>query len=159
MKASRGPKRPLDPTDLKEIETRMKKFALLLSFVFVAGVAGAQDAAKPADKAAAPAKAAEKAAPAKAEAVKTETKAEAAKGTTHDVEAEVVAVDAAKGTLTLKGEKENKTVPVDAKAVAGLKDVKAGDKLTLTCWDNAKGEHEKVVGFKKAEAVKAPEKK
>ena len=112
----------------------MKKLALMLTLVFVAGVAMAKDA-KTADAS----KAAAKADTAKA--------APAAKGKTHEVTAEVVSVDTEKSTITIKGEtdKENKTAPVDAKAAGALKTVKAGDKVTLTCWDNAKGEHVKVV--------------
>jgi hypothetical protein len=112
----------------------MKKFALLLSLVFVAGVAVADEAKKPE-----PAKAPE------AKAAKAAPAAEKLAGKTHEVAAEIVSVDAAKSTITIKAEPENKTVPVDAKATASLKDVKAGEKVTLTCWDNAKGEHEKVV--------------
>ena len=59
-----------------------------------------------------------------------------------------MAVDAEKKTLTLKGEMQNQTVPVEGKAVAALKTVKAGDKLTLTCKDNDKGEHQTVVDIK-----------
>jgi len=131
----------------------MKKSALLLSLVFVAGVAVADEAKKPeAPKA-----------PENAAAAKTEAKAEAAKpaaqaGKTHEVTAEVVSVDAAKSTITIKGEKDNITSPVDAKAASALKTVKAGDKVTLTCWDNAKGEHVKVVAIAPAK-VAAPEKK
>jgi hypothetical protein len=128
----------------------MKKFALLLSLVFVAGVAVADEAKKDAPKT-----------PEQAAAAKTEAKADAAKpaaaaaekGKTHEVTAEVVSVDAEKSTITIKGEKENKTVPVDAKAAAVLKTVKAGDKVTLTCWDNAKGEHVKVVAIAPAKAA------
>lgn len=121
----------------------MKKFALLLSFVFVAGVAVAQDASKApeAAKVTTAAKSADQA-----------TKASAMK--THDVQAEIVAVDAEKKTLTLKGETENKTVPVEGKAVAALKTVKAGDKLTLTCKDSDKGEHQAVVEIKTPAAEK-----
>lgn len=131
----------------------MKKSVLLLSLVFVAGVAVADEAKKPeAPKA-----------PEKAVAAKTEAKAEAVKpvaeaGKTHEVAAEVVSVDAAKSTITIKGEKENTTAPVDAKAAGVLKTIKAGDKVTLTCWDNAKGEHVKVVAIAPAK-VAAPEKK
>jgi hypothetical protein len=119
----------------------MKKFALMLSLVFAAGVAVADqtqkaDAAKPAAKAAA-----------------SEKSANAAPAKTHDVTAEVVSVDAAKNTITIKGEKENKTAPVDAKASAVLKTVKPGDKVTLTCWDNAKGEHVKVIAIAPAKAA------
>ena len=104
----------------------MKKLALLLSFAFVAGVAGAQETktANP-DKAAA--MAAEK---------------------THDVKAEVVSFDATKSTLTIKGDKENKTVPVEGKALAALKDVKPGAKLTLVCKDDDAGMHQAVVDVK-----------
>ncbi|HYS78854.1 MAG TPA: hypothetical protein VEO94_08440 [Candidatus Dormibacteraeota bacterium] len=35
----------------------------------------------------------------------------------------------------------NMTAPVLAKAMASLKKVKAGDKVTLTCQDNDKGDH------------------
>jgi hypothetical protein len=118
----------------------MKKFALLLSFVFLAGVAGAQEAAKPADKAA-PAKAA--------------TTAPAVK--THQVTTEVVSVDTTKHTITLKGEKENTTAPVEGKALTHLKNVKAGEKVTVTCRDNDKGEHQavtEIAAVKEAPAAK-----
>src|SRR5262245_16218245 len=128
----------------KEIAKHMKKFALLLSLVFVAGLAVADEAKKPA-------------AAKDATAAKTEAKAETAKaaeaGKTHEVTAEVVSVDTEKSTITIKGEKENKTAPVDAKAAGALKTVKAGDKVTLTCWDNAKGEHVKVVAIAPAKAA------
>lgn len=119
----------------------MKKFALLLSFAFVAGVAGAQDA----DSAQAN----------KAHAAKTtEVAKTAAAVKTHDVQAEVVSFDAAKNTLTIKGEKENMTVPVEGKAIAALKDVKAGAKLTLVCKDDEKGAHKSVVDVKTPAAEK-----
>ncbi len=120
----------------------MKKFALLLSLVFVAGVAAADqaqtDAAQPAAKAAA----SEKAATAK----------------THDVTAEVVSVDAAKSTITIKGEKENTTAPVEGKAVAALKTVKAGGKYVLTCRDDEKGAHQAITAIHEAAEAKAPAK-
>ena len=126
----------------------MKKFALLLSLVFVAGVAVADEAKKPEAPQA----------PAQAAAAKTEAKAEATKpvadkGKTHEVAAEVVSVDAEKSTITIKGDKENKTVPVDAKAAGALKTTKAGDKVSLTCWDNSKGEHVKVIAIAPANAA------
>jgi hypothetical protein len=107
----------------------VKKLAFLLSFALVAVVAAAQEA-----KQAEPAKPAEEAA-----AVKT-----------HEVQAEIVAVDAQAKTLTIKGEKENKTVPVDEKALAQIKDLKPGQKATLICRDNEKGEHVAVAGVKTA---------
>jgi hypothetical protein len=114
----------------------MKKLALLLCALFVvAGVASASQAtapAKPAKAAAAPA--AEK---------------------THVVEAEVVSADAMAKTLTIKGD-PNKTVPVDATAATHLKTLKAGEKVKLTCRDNAKGEHEAIthIVVEKAPAAK-----
>jgi hypothetical protein len=113
----------------------MKKLALLFAVVFAAGVAMAAD-----EKPAAP------------NAASHSDKAVAAK--THEVEAEIVAVDAAKHTLTLKGETENKTVPVEGKAIASLKDVKVGSKVTLTCKDDDKGAHKAVVGIKTAPEAK-----
>ena len=62
---------------------------------------------------------------------------------THVVEAEIVSADVAAKTLTIKGD-PNKTVPVDASAVASLKSVKPGEKVKLTCRDNDKGEHEAI---------------
>lgn len=113
----------------------MKKFALLLSFAFVASVAVAQEPAK-----------APEAAKATTAAKSADTATAAAKN--HDVKAEVVSVDVEKNTLTIKGEAGDKTVPVEGKAVAALKTVKVGDKLTLTCKDNEKGEHQAVVDIK-----------
>jgi len=122
----------------------MKKFALLLSLVFVAGVAAADqtqkaDAAKPAAKATA-----------------SEKSATAAK--THDVTAEVVSVDAANKTITIKGEKDNTTAPVEGKAIAALKNVKAGEKYVLTCRDDEKGAHQAVTAIHPAAGAKAPAK-
>jgi FtsP/CotA-like multicopper oxidase with cupredoxin domain len=107
----------------------MKKMTLLLCALFVAaGVASASQAT----------------APAKATTAKT-----------HVVEAEVVSADATAKTLTIKGD-PNKTVPVDAAAVASLKTVKAGEKVKLTCRDNDKGEHEAITHIV---VEKAPAKK
>jgi len=97
----------------------MRKLALLLSVLLVAGVASAQTTA--------PAKAKDT-----APAVKT-----------HVVEAEVVSADATAKTLTIKGD-PNKTVAVDTAAVGSLKNLKSGDKVKLTCRDDAKGEHQAI---------------
>ena len=97
----------------------MRKFALLLPLLLVAGVASAQTTARKKAKSPAP-------------AVKT-----------HVVEAEVVSADATAKTLTIKGD-PNKTVAVDASAVGSLKALKAGEKVKLTCRDSATGEHEAV---------------
>jgi hypothetical protein len=108
----------------------MKKFALLLALVFAAGIAVAE-----------------------------EKKAEAAKpaGKTHEVSAEIVSVDAVAKTVTIKGDKENKTVPVEDKALADVKNLKAGQKVTLICVDDEMGAHKAVAGVK-AEAAKPLEK-
>jgi uncharacterized lipoprotein YajG len=113
----------------------MKKLAVLCSLLLVAAVASAQTATQQTE----PAK------PAKPAVMKT-----------HVVEAEVVSTDAMAKTLTIKGEKENKVLKVDAAAVAQLKDLKAGEKVKLTCRDNEKGEHEAItkIAVEKAPAPK-----
>jgi uncharacterized lipoprotein YajG len=113
----------------------MKKLAIMLSMLLVAAVASAQTTTQKTE----PAK------PAKPAAVKT-----------HVVEAEVVSADATAKTLTIKGEKENKVLKVDEAAVAHLKDLKAGEKVKLTCRDNEKGEHEAItkIAVEKAPAPK-----
>jgi glucose/arabinose dehydrogenase len=126
----------------------MKKFALMFALVGIAGIAAAQDT-----KPVAPAQDTKAVAPAQdAKAAKTEAiaKTESSATKTHEVEAEIVSYDAAKKTLTIKGTPDNKTVPVDAKAVASVKDLKAGEKVTLLCRDNDKGEHQGVAGVKHA---------
>ena len=115
----------------------MKKLATLLCAVAVVAVAGVASAqATDTRKSTAPAK------PAAAAAAKT-----------HVVDAEVVSADATAKTLTIKGD-PNKTVAVDAAAVAHLKDLKAGDKVKLTCRDNEKGEHQAITKIAKATATK-----
>jgi len=111
----------------------MKKLALLpLTLFVVASVASASQAPAPAAPAA------------KAAVVKT-----------HIVEAEVVSADVTAKTLTIKGD-PNKTIPVDAAAVASLKTLKAGEKVKLTCRDNDKGDHEAVtlITVEKSPAMK-----
>lgn len=70
---------------------------------------------------------------------------------THSMKAEVVSVDTAAKKITIKDEKgETKTAPVLESAAAKLKDFKAGDKVTLTCQDSDKGEHQGVSDIAKA---------
>jgi hypothetical protein len=130
----------------------MKKLTLLFAVLFAASVAIAAENTTT-----------EKAAPAapKADAAKPahDTKAAAAKTTTHDVTAEVVSTDVTKKEITLKDEKgESHTAPVTGKAIASLKTVKAGDKVTVTCLDDEKGAHKAVTAIKPAAAtdMKAP---
>jgi hypothetical protein len=120
----------------------MKKFALLLPLALVASVAIAQDAPKPAD------------APKATDAPKAADKAPVAVKT-HDVNAEFVSADATKKTITLKAEDgSEKTVPVEGKALAAIKTLKANEKVTATCRDNDKGEHQAVTDIKPAAAPK-----
>ena len=106
----------------------MKKLAVLLSFAIVAAATAPLAHAATTKPAA-------------------HTHAAAAAGKSHQVPVEVVSADTAKRTLTFKADGETKTSPVDRKALASLRTVKAGDKVTVTCWDNAKGEHVKVTAI------------
>jgi hypothetical protein len=63
----------------------------------------------------------------------------------HDVAAEIVSVNAEAKTVTIKDAKGGTaTVPVEGEAVARLKQLVAGDQVTMTCRDNDKGEHQAV---------------
>ena len=73
-----------------------------------------------------------------------------AKGKTHDETAEVVSIDEKAKTITIKDAKgENHTAPLLGTAVTEAKALKAGDKVTVTCQDNEKGDHEGVTAIKK----------
>ena len=67
-------------------------------------------------------------------------------------------VDSSDKTVTIKGANGNTTVPVEEKALAQVKDLKAGQKVTLICKDDAMGAHKAVAGVK-AEAPKPAEQK
>jgi len=108
----------------------MRKLALLVSALLVAGVASAQ-------------------APA-ATTPQEPSKATAGSGKTHTVEAEVVSADATSKTLTIKGDAGDKTVPVEGAAASELKNFKSGDKVKLTCRDNEQGEHQAVTKIEKS---------
>jgi cell envelope opacity-associated protein A len=128
---SRRSGRTISVRSLKEPNKVTKKLVVLLSSLLLAGAAFAAPAAKKA--------------PAKPAAHKT-----------HIVEAEVVSVDAAAKTITVKGEQGETTSKVEGSAVAALKSLKAGEKVKLTCRDNEKGEHEAVthIRVEKATATK-----
>jgi len=115
----------------------MKKFLLPLALVLVAGVAVAQ---------AADTKSASKASTKSSVSAKAATK-------THVVEGEVVSADATAKTITVKVAGEDKTVPVHGKAAAHLASLKAGEKVSLTCVDNAAGEHQYVSAIKVQKAA------
>ena len=73
------------------------------------------------------------------------------KGKTHNMTVQVVSVDANAKTITIKDDKgETKTAPVMGNAVKSLKNVKAGEMVTLTCQDNEKGEHQGITAIKVA---------
>ena len=73
-----------------------------------------------------------------------------AKGKNHDVTAEVVSVDMEAKTITIKNaDGTTMTAPVMGEAVGQLKDVKTGQKVTLTCKDKENGDHEGVTAIKK----------
>jgi hypothetical protein len=121
----------------------MKKLTILLSVLFAASFAYAEGAKTEVK---------DKAKDAKAEA-KAEVK-DAKAALTHEVEAEVVSIDSTKGTITLKTEKGESTAPVEGKAKTSLKDVKAGQKVTVVCRDNEKGEHQAVSEIKTKPSTK-----
>ncbi len=74
-----------------------------------------------------------------------------AAGKTHDMTTQVVSVDLEKKTVTFKDDKGgNQTAPVLGKALESFKTLKAGDKVTLTCQDNEKGEHQGIIAIKVA---------
>lgn len=72
-------------------------------------------------------------------------------GKTHDVKAEFVSGDSDAKTVTVKDAEGNTlTLPVEGKALESLKSFKAGDKVTLKCRDNDKGEHQAISSIEKA---------
>ncbi len=74
---------------------------------------------------------------------------------THDMTVELISADAKARTITIKDEKgEAKTVPVMGAAVKELNNLKGGEKVTITCLDNDKGEHQGVTQIKVAMAKK-----
>jgi Cu/Ag efflux protein CusF len=73
-----------------------------------------------------------------------------AAGKTHDMKAEVVSVDEKTKMITIKDDKgESHTAPLLGAAIGEAKSLKPGDKVTLTCQDNDKGEHQGVKAIKK----------
>jgi Cu/Ag efflux protein CusF len=107
----------------------MKKFAGVVATLFALGLAAAYAA--------------------------PQGKAAKAAGKTHQVACEVVSVDATAKTLTIKTESgQTSTLPVEGTALKRLANLKAGEKITATCRDNEKGEHQAIVGFRPAAAKK-----
>src|SRR6058998_1030499 len=67
----------------------------------------------------------------------------AAMGKTHDMKGTVVSVNVEGKSITFKDDSGASVTAAVLDAAAGsLKNVKAGDYVTLTCQDNDKGQHE-----------------
>jgi Cu/Ag efflux protein CusF len=71
----------------------------------------------------------------------------------HDVTGEVVKTDAAAKTITLKAEGKDMTLAVEGDAATQLKDFKAGDRVTVSCRDDASGAHKAITKIVKAKAT------
>lgn len=77
-------------------------------------------------------------------------------GKTHDVSATIVAVDAQGKKITFQDDAgATSTAAVMDKAVESLKNVKAGDKVVLTCRDTETGTIEGVIAIRPAPANKS----
>jgi len=120
----------------------MKKFAVLMSFVFAAGIASAQDPQPGQPTSKAPEKA----------------MAQAEKAQKNEVTGEVVALDTVKKTITFKSDKGEQTWPAEGRAVDALKDLKAGDKVTIAYAVNEKGEPKAATHISKGTKPATPEK-
>jgi hypothetical protein len=82
-----------------------------------------------------------------------------AMGKTHDVKGTVVAVNVEGKTITFKDDSgASVTAPVLDAAAGTLKNVKAGEYVTLTCQDNEKGEHEGITRIQAAPAADSQKK-
>jgi hypothetical protein len=69
---------------------------------------------------------------------------------THDMAVQVVSVDMKAKKITVKDEKgEDHTAPLLGAAVGEAKGLKPGDKVTVSCEDNEKGDHLGVKAIKK----------
>jgi hypothetical protein len=74
-------------------------------------------------------------------------------GKTHDVTGAVVKTDAAAKTITLDVSGKEQTLKVEGDAANMLKDLKAGDKVTVSCRDDASGAHQAITKIVKAKAT------
>ena len=82
-----------------------------------------------------------------------------AMGKTHDMKGTVVAVNVEGKTITFKDDSgASVTAPVLDAAAGTLKNVKAGEYVTLTCQDNEKGEHEGITRIQAAPAADSQKK-
>jgi hypothetical protein len=112
----------------------MKKLALVLSIVFAAGVAAAQEAPKP-------------------QAVPAPDKAAKVEKAKHEVSGEIVSTDEFKRTVTFRNDKgESLTWSVEGKAADNLKNLKAGEKVKIVYRANDMGEPQAATAIQKAES-------
>jgi hypothetical protein len=125
----------------------MKNLTLLLSFLLTAGVALAAENTAPAGTT-------DKKAPV---ASAQQSKAGKPAMKNHHFTTEVVSTDVDKKEITIKsGKGENRTAPVQGKAVASLKALTPGEKIAITYREDDKGDLQAVTAIK---AVKATSKK
>ena len=69
----------------------------------------------------------------------------------HDLTVSVVSINAEAKTMTFKTETgEEKTAPIIGQAINKVKDIKAGERVTITCTDKENGEHEGISDIKVA---------
>lgn len=79
-----------------------------------------------------------------------------ATGKTHDLKGTIVSVNVEGKTITFKDDTgANLSATVLDVAAGSLKNVKAGDHVTLTCQDNEKGEHEGIARIQSTPAADA----
>ena len=88
--------------------------------------------------------------PAKATHTQTHATKAHSGGKSHPVSAEFVSYDPVSKKATVKGEKGETAVPLEGKALSEVTHLKAGEKVMLTCRDNAQGEHEAITAIKPA---------
>jgi len=109
----------------------MKKLIFALPLVLVGGLAAAQTT-KPAHHT-----------PMKHETMKAQ-----------QLQGEVVSVDTMANKVTVKLGTDEKTLPVEGAAATSFKTLKSGEKVTLWCRDNDKGEHQAITGIEPARTPK-----
>ena len=77
----------------------------------------------------------------------------------HDMTVTVVSVNSEAKTMTFKTDTgEEKTAPVMGQAINKVKNVKAGETITITCTDKETGEHEGISDIKVPKESKAADK-
>ena len=68
----------------------------------------------------------------------------------HELKAEFVSGNPDAKTVTVKlADGTEHTFPVEGKALEALNSFKAGDKVTITCRDDEKGQHQAIVEIRK----------